>query len=131
MEILRTANEALLRNWGRAVLTSLSMVVGTASIVLVVIAGISGRTYTLDQIRGVGTNLIYIYNETADNAVGTRSLADRISLGDLNAIQREITGIQSTAPIDTSHPTILLEGLTRTISLIGRLFAGVLSIKTI
>lgn len=118
-EILRTANEALLRNWGRAVLTSLSMVVGTASIVLVVIAGISGRAYTLEQIRGVGTNLIYIYNESADTAAGTRSLADRINLDDLKAIQSEITGIQGAAPIATSHPTIVLEGLTRAISLIG------------
>jgi putative ABC transport system permease protein len=66
MEILRTASQALLRNWGRAVLTSLSMVVGTASLVLVVVAGISGRAYTLEQIRGVGTNLIYVYHESTD-----------------------------------------------------------------
>ena len=57
-EILRNAIQALLRNWGRAVLTSLSMVVGTASLVLVVITGISGRDFTLETIEGVGTNLI-------------------------------------------------------------------------
>ena len=56
-EILRTATTALGRNWGRAVLTSLGMVVGTACLVLVVVAGISGRNYTLDQIRGIGSNL--------------------------------------------------------------------------
>ena len=47
MEVLRTAHQALLRNWGRAVLTSLSMVIGTASLVLVVVAGISGRAVTM------------------------------------------------------------------------------------
>ena len=118
-EILRTANQALLRNWGRAVLTSLSMVIGTASLVLVVIAGISGRSYTLEQIRGVGSNLIYMYNETADTAAGVRTLADRINLDDLKAVQAEVAGIQNAAPIATSHPAIVLEGLTRTISLIG------------
>lgn len=65
VEILRTAHQALLRNWGRAILTSLSMVVGTASLVLVVVVGISGRAYTLEQIRGVGSNLVSISNEGA------------------------------------------------------------------
>lgn len=118
-EILRTANQALLRNWVRAVLTSLSMVIGTASLVLVVIAGISGRTYTLEQIRGIGTNLIYAYNESADTAAGIRTLADRINSDDLKAILNEISGIRNAAPIATSHPAIKIEGLTRTISLIG------------
>jgi len=62
IEIIRAANQALLRNWSRAVLTSLSMVVGTASLVLVVVVGISGRAYVLDLIKGVGTNLITIYH---------------------------------------------------------------------
>ena len=119
MEILRTANQALLRNWGRAVLTSLSMVIGTASLVLVVIAGISGRTYTLEQIRGVGTNLIYINNESADTAAGIRTLADRINVNDMKAIQTEIPGIRNACAIATSHPAITIEGLSRTISLIG------------
>jgi putative ABC transport system permease protein len=119
IEILLTANQALLRNWGRAVLTSLSMVIGTASLVLVVIAGISGRSYTLEQIRGVGTNLIYLYNEEADNAAGIRTLADRINTNDLQALKAEIAGIQNAAPIATSHPAIKIEGMTRTISLIG------------
>jgi putative ABC transport system permease protein len=119
IEILQTANQALLRNWGRAVLTSLSMVIGTASLVLVVIAGISGRTYTLEQIRGVGTNLIYLYNESTDTASGIRTLADRINTDDLKAIKADIPGIQNAAPIVTSHPPIKIEGTTRTISLIG------------
>lgn len=118
-EILQTANQALLRNWGRAVLTSLSMVIGTASLVLVVVAGISGRAYTLEQIRGVGTNLIALSNESADAVVGTRALADRLNLSDLTAIQLQISGVRSTAALITSHPTITEEGVTRRVSLIG------------
>jgi putative ABC transport system permease protein len=117
IEILRTAFQALLRNRGRAVLTSLSMVVGTASLVLVVVAGISGRDYTLDLIRGVGTNLIIISNESTD--AGTRAFADRLTIRDETAIQNSISEVQSTAPIATSHPTVTIEGITRRISLIG------------
>ncbi len=119
MEIFRTANQALLRNWGRAVLTSLSMVVGTASLVLVVVVGISGRAYTLEQIRGVGTNLIYVYHESTDAGFGAQAPADRLSLEDVKAIQTEISGVRSAAPSATSHPTIIIEGIPRRISLIG------------
>jgi len=118
MEILRAATEALRRNWGRAVLTSLSMVVGTASLVLVVVAGISGRNYTLEQIRGVGSNLISVYHEAADVIVGTNALADRLNFGDLKAIQAQ-PGVRSAAPLLISFPTVVLEGVTHVVGLIG------------
>jgi putative ABC transport system permease protein len=119
LEILRSAHQALLRNWGRAVLTSLSMVVGTASIVLVVIVGISGKAYTLEQIRGVGTNLISIYPEYADDSVGTKTLADSLNFGDEKAIQTEVPGVKNAAPLINSYPAITVEGITRRVSLIG------------
>jgi putative ABC transport system permease protein len=119
VEIFKTAHQALLRNWGRAVLTSLSMVVGTASIVLVVIVGISGKAYTLEQIRGVGTNLISIYPESADAPVGIKIQANQLNADDQKAIQMEVPGVRDSAPLINSYPTITLEGVTRRVSLIG------------
>jgi putative ABC transport system permease protein len=118
-EILRTASQALLRNWGRAVLTSLSMVVGTASLVLVVVAGISGRDYTLEQIRGVGTNIIFVYHESADAVVGANALADRLNESDVQAIRTKIPGVLSAAPQLLSYPTLSLDGVSRVVNLIG------------
>jgi putative ABC transport system permease protein len=111
-EILRSATQALLRNWGRTVLTSLSMVVGTASLVLVVVVGISGKAYVLDLIKGVGTNLVSISNEGAPPA-------DRINFGDLKAIQTEVPGVRYLAPVITASPALTLEGITRRVNLIG------------
>lgn len=111
-EILRNSVEALRRNWGRAVLTSLSMVVGTASLVLVVVVGISGRAYTLDMIRGVGTNLIIVSNEGAPPA-------DALNFADLDAIRREIPGIQSSAAVVTTGPPLTIGGFTHRVTLIG------------
>jgi putative ABC transport system permease protein len=119
VEIMRTANQALLRNWGRAVLTSLSMVVGTASLVLVVIAGISGRAYTLELIRGVGTNLISVSHESFDFAASKIVPADLLNLDDIKAILTEIPGVRNAAPLAVSHPTVTLEGISRVVSLIG------------
>jgi putative ABC transport system permease protein len=99
LETLQSATEALRRNWGRAVLTSLSMVVGTASLVLVVVAGISGRNYTLDQIRGVGSNLIYVHYEASETASGLTTLSDKLTFGDLKAVQTQLPGVRSAAPL--------------------------------
>lgn len=118
-EILRAAAQALLRNWGRAVLTSLSMVVGTASLVLVVVAGISGRDYTLEQIRGVGTNIIFVYHESADTVVGANALADRLNESDVQAVRTKIPGVLSAAPQLLSYPTLALDGVSRVVNLIG------------
>ncbi len=118
-EIFRAATEALYRNWGRAVLTSLSMVVGTASLVLVVVAGISGRNYTLEQIAGVGSNLVSVYHEAADANFGATALGDRLNFDDLNAIRAQVRGVRSAAPMALSYPTIVLDGLGQTVTLIG------------
>jgi putative ABC transport system permease protein len=116
-EIFQNAYHALLRNWGRATLTSLSMVVGTASLVLVVVAGKSGRDYTLEQIQGVGSNLIIVSNESTD--AGTRALADRLNFSDLEAIKNDVPGVQSAAAIVTTYPTITMSGISRRVTLIG------------
>ncbi|MGA2263212.1 MAG: ABC transporter permease [Acidobacteriota bacterium] len=118
-EILRTATEALNRNWGRAVLTGLGMVVGTACLVLVVVAGVSGRNYTLEQIRGIGSNLISVYQEAGDAMLATYALADRLNNGDLSAIRNEVPGVRSAAPLVLSYPTLTLEGTAHVVTLIG------------
>jgi putative ABC transport system permease protein len=118
-EILKNAIEALRRNWGRAVLTSLSMVVGTASLVLVVVAGISGREYTLEQIAGVGTNVISVYHEAADATLRASSPADKLNAGDLNAIRTDIPGVINAAPLILSYPTLMMQGIGRVVTLIG------------
>ncbi len=119
LEVLRSAHQALLRNWGRAVLTSLSMVVGTASLVLVVVAGISGRDYTLEQIRGVGSNIIFVYHEDADSSVGAKALADRLNDSDVQAVRTKVPGVLYASPQILSYPTVSLDGVARVVNLIG------------
>jgi len=55
--------DSLRANRMRAGLTMLGMVIGTSSIILVVTIAMTGRDYVLQQIKGVGSNLIYLYYE--------------------------------------------------------------------
>ena len=42
----------------RFALTALGMVIGTASLILVVTIGMTGKQYVLNQIQAIGTNQI-------------------------------------------------------------------------
>ena len=42
-------------------LTALGMVIGTASLILVVTIGLTGKQYILTQIRSIGVNMIQAY----------------------------------------------------------------------
>jgi len=119
LETLQSAIDALRRNWVRAVLTSLSMVVGTASLVLVVVAGITGRNYTLEQIRGVGSNLIYIHYEASETASGLTSLSDKLTFEDAKAIQTQLLGVRSAAPLVLDYDSVVLDAVPRVVTLIG------------
>src|SRR5215831_9505802 len=59
-EILNFAYDTFCSNKARFILTALGMVIGTASLILVVTVGMTGRQYVLSQIQAIGSNLIYV-----------------------------------------------------------------------
>ena len=56
-EIVLLAIDSFRLNQVRFALTALGMVIGTASLILVVTIGLSGRRYVLTSIQNIGTNL--------------------------------------------------------------------------
>src|SRR5271165_561414 len=76
-EIIAFAYDTFCSNKVRFMLTALGMVIGTASLILVVTIGMTGRQYALNQIQAIGTNEIWaeyqggvqhINNSTADRS---------------------------------------------------------------
>src|SRR5947207_7831733 len=57
-EILSFAYDTFCSNKIRFALTALGMVIGTASLILVVTIGMTGKQYVLNQIQAIGANLI-------------------------------------------------------------------------
>ena len=62
-EALDFSVKALKANPVRSFLTGLGMVIGTASVILVVTISLTSRDYILEQIEGVGSNMIFAYYE--------------------------------------------------------------------
>ena len=96
----------------------LGMVIGTGSIILVVTIALTGREYILQQIQGVGSNLIYLYYEAGNTVSSPKTLADDLTLGDLKAIQ-ELRSIAAATGVVTSHDRLMMDGKEREISVIG------------
>ena len=62
-EIVSFAYDTFCSNKVRFSLTALGMVIGTASLILVVTIGMTGKQYVLNQIQSIGANMIDVEYE--------------------------------------------------------------------
>ena len=87
-EALRFSLQALRANKFRSFLTALGLIIGNASVILVVTISITSRDYILDLIRGFGSNLIYA-QYSAGTANSTKADADFIKAADVEAVRQQ------------------------------------------
>ena len=90
-EALAFSVQALRANPIRSLLTGLGMVIGTASVILVVTISLTSREYILEQVEGIGSNIIFAYYPAGSGAAGT-SDADFIKLSDVEAVRQQLEG---------------------------------------
>src|SRR5262249_58979487 len=108
-EIWRISLDALRANKVKAFLTMLGVVIGSACIVLVVTISLAGRDYIVAQIQGVGSNIIYA--ELRRTGAQTATLADEITLQDLQAARREIPDVVETAGAHHGSVSVVAGGV--------------------
>jgi len=118
-EALRFSVEALRANRIRTFLTALGLVIGNASIILVVTVSLTSRDYILEQISGIGSNLVIAYFE-----IGTREQAtvegDFIKIADLEAIRAELGDrIDAATGVIHHYDSIQVGGQTRDVLVLG------------
>lgn len=77
----------------RFALTALGMVVGTASLILVVTIAMTGKKYVLDQIQGIGVNMIVVEYQGGDRG------RDFLTIDDMQAALRQVPGIVAASPV--------------------------------
>jgi putative ABC transport system permease protein len=118
-EALRFSVQALQANKFRTFLTALGLVIGNASVILVVTISITSRDYILDQIRGIGSNLIYAQYSAGSNS-NTKVDADFIKLADVEAVRQQLDGrIVAATGVMGNYARILINGKEQDISVIG------------
>ena len=118
-EAFRFSVQALSANKVRSLLTALGMVIGNASVILVVTISLTSRDYILEQIRGVGSNMIYAYYETAGQ-VGTEVEADFVKMSDVEAVRERLgPRIVAATGVITQYDRMIIAGREEDIKVIG------------
>jgi putative ABC transport system permease protein len=95
-EILGFAYETFSSNKVRFSLTALGMVIGTASLILVVTIGMTGRQYVLNQIQSIGVNMIDAEYEGGEQR---NTAPDLLTIDDMHAVLQRVPGIVAASPV--------------------------------
>lgn len=118
-EAVNFSLQALRANRLRTFLTALGLIIGNASVILVVTISLAGKDLILDQIRGIGSNLVYADYEAGGENVAQVE-ADFVKLSDVQAIRDELGGtiVAATAVMNT-HEHIVVNGKVRVVTVDG------------
>jgi putative ABC transport system permease protein len=118
-EILSFAYDTFCSNKVRFALTALGMVIGTASLILVVTIGMTGKQYVLNQIQAIGANMIYAEYEGGAQRI-TSVTPDPLTIDDMQAALQQVSGIIAASPVVTLDERIPIgDGKERDIRILG------------
>jgi len=119
-EALSFSVQALEANPIRSMLTGLGMVIGTASVILVVTISLTSRDYILEQIEGVGSNLVYAQAEIGTQQTNAQVDADFVKLADVEAVREQLAGrIVAASAIMNTYDRMRINGKDQDIQVIG------------
>jgi putative ABC transport system permease protein len=118
-EIMQLALDSFKSAKVRFALTALGMVIGTASLILVVTIGLTGKQYIMNQIQAIGANMVYAYYEGGGSASISTSQQDLLTVDDLKAVRSQVPGIQAASPMLEMHDRIAVRGKERDILVLG------------
>ncbi|HTQ96826.1 MAG TPA: ABC transporter permease [Candidatus Acidoferrum sp.] len=116
-ESLTVAVDALRANKLRTLLTSIGVIIGSASIVLVVTVALTSKKYVISQIEAVGSNLVWA--EMIKTPDKVQPLSHELTVGDLEAVKAAIPEVLNVAGLSDMPMTIVVAGQTRPVALIG------------
>ena len=109
-EALNFSFQALRANPVRSLLTGLGMVIGTASVILVVTISLTSREYILQQIEGIGSNIIFAYYVTAGPS-NPAAEADYVKIADVDAIRQTLQpDIKAATAVMSGWDQVLIDG---------------------
>ncbi len=110
-ETVRLALDSFRANKARFALTALGMVIGSASVILVVTIGLTGRQYALGLIQKIGTNMVEL-EYSGGGAVGTENVEynDYLTREDERAVEAQLPSVQYSSPVLEMHDRIAFGG---------------------
>ena len=120
-EITSLAVDSFRASKARFLLTMLGMVIGSASIILVVTVGLTGRDYAIATISSLGPNKIEMqYSGGSIIGPDNTSTPDYMTREDMLAVANSVPGVIAYSPMLEVHDQIRLSGgVTKDAMLLG------------
>jgi len=116
-ETFSVAVEALRSNKLRAVLTSLGVIIGSASIVLVVTVALTSKKFVLQQIEATGSNLVWA--EMIKRPGKAQPLSHELTVDDMEIVRASIPQVTQVAGTIGLQMSVVVKGVERSVTLIG------------
>ncbi len=106
-EILRLAVDSFRSNKIRFALTALGMVIGTASVILVVTIGLTGKQFILQELQKLETNSVELeYNGGGAMGAERTVFNDYLTREDEKAVLTQVPGVMYSSPVMEMHAPI-------------------------
>jgi putative ABC transport system permease protein len=116
-ETFSLAYDTFCANKVRFLLTALGMVIGTASLILVVTIGMTGKQYVENQIQSIGANMIDAEYQ-GGNQPGTTP--DKLTVDDMYAVLQRVPGLTTASPVVPLDDRIAIgDGKTQEVRILG------------
>ncbi len=103
----------------QTVLTLAGLVVGTSAIIIIVALGLTGRTFVMSQIEGVGSHLIWASYEGTVTSGVSRTTEDQITDGDVRAVEARSDLFSGVTPLVELHGTVSVLSRALDLSVLG------------
>ena len=121
-EIMKLALDSFRVNKVRFILTALGMVIGAASLVLVVTIGKTGKQYIQNEIQGIGLNEVEIEyaGGGASSAAAQDYRSDFLTRDDETAVEQQVPSVIASSPVlDMPDRISLGNGVEKDILVLG------------
>ena len=110
-EILKLALDSFRASKLRFALTALGMVIGTASVIMVVTIGMTGKQYALQLIQKFGANSVELEYSGGGAMGGEREVYnDSLTREDEKAVLEQLPGVMYSSPVMEMHARISFGG---------------------
>jgi putative ABC transport system permease protein len=110
-EVISLAVDSFRASKARFLLTMLGMVIGSASIILVVTVGMTGKQYALETISSLGPNKIEMqYSGGSIIGPDNTTTPDYMTREDMQAVVDSVPGIVAYSPMLEDHDRISIGG---------------------
>jgi putative ABC transport system permease protein len=110
-EVLRLAMDSFRASKMRFALTALGMVIGTASVILVITIGLTGKQYVLQELQKIETNSVELEYSGGGATAAERVLYnDALTREDEKAVLAQVPGIVYSSPVLSMNDRISFGG---------------------